>query len=218
MTEVLIPFIKSLVVLDSEGERLFAKYYDNRAGNKAEQLANEQILYKKTKTVTAKNEGKSMKLLISTGPNINSCTAEVLLLENEIFIFRSGNECKFFVSGPIEENELILVGVLDVIYDTVSTLLKGQVDKRTMLDNLELILLTIDEALDHGHIMELDSTAVVSRVLMKSSDAAASGATTTHGGQAQTIGDLSISQALGLAKDQFFKSLISGSSKSGSGN
>ena len=74
-------------------------------------------------------------------------TAEVLLLENEIFIFRSGNECKFFVSGPIEEvggfldffyryivvrknffhqNELILVGVLDVMYDTVSTLLKGQ--------------------------------------------------------------------------------------------
>ena len=37
-------------------------------------------------------------------------------------------------------------------------------------------------------------------------------------GQAQTIGDLSISQALGLAKDQFFKSLISGSSKSGGGN
>ena len=37
--------------------------------------------------------------------------------------------------------------------------------------------------LDHGHIMELDSTAVVSRVLMKSSDAAASGATTSHGGQ-----------------------------------
>jgi len=30
-----------------------------KAGNKAEQLANEQILYKKTKTVTAKNEGDS---------------------------------------------------------------------------------------------------------------------------------------------------------------
>mmetsp|Transcript_22656 Transcript_22656/g.31052 ORF Transcript_22656/g.31052 Transcript_22656/m.31052 type:complete len:202 (-) Transcript_22656:103-708(-) len=199
MTEVLIPFIKSLVVLDAEGDRLFAKYYDNRVGNKAEQLANEQTLFKKTKTVAAKNE------------------AEVLLLDSEIFVFRSGNECKFYISGPVEENELILVGVLDVIFDTVSTLLKGQVDKRTMLDNLELILLTIDEALDHGHIMELDSAAVVSRVLMKSSDASASGSSTGHSAQPQTIGDLSISQALGLAKDQFFKSLISGSSKAISG-
>ena len=38
------------------------------------------------------------------------------------------------------------------------------------MDNLELILLTIDECLDHRHIMELDPDAVVSRVLMRSGD------------------------------------------------
>ena len=52
--------------------------------------------------------------------------------------------------------------------------------------------------IDHGQIMELDAAAVVSRVLMKASDAA------------QTIGDLSISQALGLARDQFIKTLSTG--------
>jgi hypothetical protein len=40
---------------------------------------------------------------------------------------------------------LVLVGVLDVIIDSVGTLLRGQIDKKTMLDNLELVLLTIDE-------------------------------------------------------------------------
>ena len=40
-----------------------------------------------------------------------------------------------------------------------------------MLDNLELVLLTIDETLDHGQIMEIDAHAVVSRVLMKASEA-----------------------------------------------
>lgn len=49
------------------------------------------------------------------------------------------------------------MSVLETIYDAISILLKGSVDKRTMLDNLELILLTIDEALDHGHIMEIDA-------------------------------------------------------------
>eukprot|EP01032_Pedospumella_encystans_P030531 gene30531-34462_t len=149
-SKVLVPFIKSLVVLDADGDRLFAKYYDGR--KKPEQITNEATLFKKTKTVTAKSE------------------AEVLLLDNEIIVYRSGIECKFFISGPIEENELVLVCVLDCIFDTVSTLLKGQVDKRTMFDNLELILLTIDEVLDHGHIMETDPLAVVTRVLMKSSD------------------------------------------------
>jgi hypothetical protein len=52
---VLVPFVNSLVVLDSEGDRLFAKYYDGR--KKAEQITNEAALYKKTKAVSAKSEG-----------------------------------------------------------------------------------------------------------------------------------------------------------------
>lgn len=39
-----------------------------------------------------------------------------------------------------------------------------------MLDNLELVLLTIDEVVDSGHIMELDQNSVASRVLMKAPD------------------------------------------------
>jgi hypothetical protein len=42
-------------VLDADGDRLFAKYYDGR--KKAEQIANELMLYKKTKSVAAKVEG-----------------------------------------------------------------------------------------------------------------------------------------------------------------
>ena len=124
--------------------------------------------------------------------------AEVLLLDSEVVVFRNGNDCKFYVCGPSEENELILVGILDAIFETVSTLLRGQVDKRTMLDNLELVLLTIDESLDHAQIMEIDAMAVVSRVLMKASDASVSSGPMT---------DISISQALGMAREQFMKSL-----------
>ncbi|KAJ1433994.1 hypothetical protein B484DRAFT_394292, partial [Ochromonadaceae sp. CCMP2298] len=56
MTEVLVPFVNSLVVLDLEGDRLFAKYYDNRS--KAEQGAHEALLFKKTKSVSAKSEAE----------------------------------------------------------------------------------------------------------------------------------------------------------------
>lgn len=74
-----------------------------------------------------------------------SYTAEVLLLENEVIVFKSGSDCKFYVCGTNDENELILLSVLEAVYDAVYSLMKGQVEKRTMLDNLELILLTIDE-------------------------------------------------------------------------
>ena len=45
-----------LVVLDGDGDRLFAKYYDGRS--KSEQSKNELILHKKTKAVTAKTDGQ----------------------------------------------------------------------------------------------------------------------------------------------------------------
>jgi hypothetical protein len=86
--------------------------------------------------------------------------------------------------------------VLDSIFETTNALLRGQVDTSTMLDNLELVLLTLDEAIDHGHIMELDAASIMARVLMKSSD-----------GGNTSLGDLSISQALGMASAQFMTSL-----------
>jgi hypothetical protein len=60
--------------------------------------------------------------------------------------------------------------------------------------------------LDSGHIMELDSHAIVNRVLMQASETQPLGSGGGQGGQGgQTIGELSITQALGLARDQLFK-------------
>ena len=99
--------INMLVALDMEGDRLFAKYYDGR--KKAEQIANEAMLYKKTKAVSAKSEGTQR--VIYSFMNFNlwpflfyvDTAAEVLLLDHEVIVFKSGIECKFFISGPLEE-------------------------------------------------------------------------------------------------------------------
>ena len=113
---------------------------------------------------------------------------------------------------------------MDAIFDSLSSLLRGNIDKRTLYDNLELVLLTLDEVVDQGHIVEMDAAAVTSRVLMRGSSqdsggAGAGGAEVTSsmrggGGGSNSssqvpVADMTISQALGLARDQFMKSLIS---------
>jgi hypothetical protein len=121
MSDALVPFIHSFLVLNNDGERLLAKYYDERPV--AEQKKVESFLHKKTKSVSARTE------------------VEVMLVDQEIVVFRSGGDCKFFISGPLEENELILVSCLDAIYDSMSVLLRAQLETRTMLENLELVSL-----------------------------------------------------------------------------
>eukprot|EP01039_Chlorochromonas_danica_P010958 gene10959-12184_t len=189
MSEVLIPVVNSLIILDSDGNRLFVKYYDKRG--KSQQVDYEKLLHKKTKAINAKAD------------------AEVLIVENEVVTFKSGADVRLYVSGNIDENELILTSVLETVFEAVNTLLKGQVDKRTMLDNLELILLTIDETLDEGNLMELDASAIVSRVLMRGPDSNYSMSSPNASAQpATSMGDITLSQALGMAKDSIFKSFL----------
>lgn len=49
--------MNSLVILDAEGSRLLAKYYDGRS--KADQKTAEATLHKKSKAVAAKSAGMS---------------------------------------------------------------------------------------------------------------------------------------------------------------
>lgn len=46
-----------------------------------------------------------------------------------------------------------------------------QIDRRTLLDNLALVLLAIDELVDAGKILEIDPSAIANRVLMRGADA-----------------------------------------------
>ncbi|EDP41589.1 hypothetical protein MGL_4138 [Malassezia globosa CBS 7966] len=53
---------------------------------------------------------------------------------------------------------------LQSLHDTLTILLQSQIDKRTVLDNLDLVTIAIDESVDDGVILETDSAAVANRV------------------------------------------------------
>jgi len=46
--------------------------------------------------------------------------------------------------------QLILVSVLNCLYDTVSHMLRKNVEKRNLIDNMDGIFLAIDEICDNG--------------------------------------------------------------------
>lgn len=47
----------------------------------------------------------------------------------------------------------------------------AQIDRRTLLENLALVLLAVDELVDAGRILEIDPSAIANRVLMRGADA-----------------------------------------------
>ena len=72
--------------------------------------------------------------------------------------------------GSAKENELLLMSVLNCLYDSVSQILRKNVEKRAVYENLAIIMLAMDEICDNGVILEADSHVVTNRVALRTED------------------------------------------------
>jgi len=145
-----LPEIKAILVLDAEGVRVATKYYSREDfPDKQAQAEFERKLFKKVRNTAARVD------------------AEVAILDGLTVVFKSGVDVTFFVVGGADENELILVTMLESLVDSVTSLIKSQLDKRALHNNLELLLLAVDEMVDGGVILETDSHSVEARVMLR---------------------------------------------------
>lgn len=55
----------------------------------------------------------------------------------------------YFIAGP-SENELMLSTALNNFVDALTLLLRNQIEKRGVLESLDLVLLCLDETIDDG--------------------------------------------------------------------
>lgn len=65
-------------------------------------------------------------------------------------LYKHSLDLIFYLIGPATENEIMLQATLQAFYDAVSMLLRNQVEKRSVLENLDMVLLCLDETIDDG--------------------------------------------------------------------
>lgn len=142
--------MSAIIVHDSEGQRIVAKFYSS--SDFPDTLAEtefEKRLVKKTKSAAVRAE------------------AEVMIIDGFTVVHKTVGDVTFSVVGPADENDLVLVAVLDALWDSMALLLKGVVDKRTLVAHLELLLLALDELIEGGVPFELDASAIEARVMLR---------------------------------------------------
>lgn len=174
----LCPKIKNILLLDSDGKRVATKYCTDEWATNSAKEAWEKAVFSKTQKTSAYNE------------------VDITMVENNIVVYKFVQDLHFYVTGGEDENELILATVLQGFVDAVGIVLRGNVDKREVLENLNLVLLCIDEIVDRGIILETDASTIAEKV---STHSVGSGAPFTE----QTI-----SQALATAREHLTRSLL----------
>uniref|UniRef100_A0A8C0T5Q6 Coatomer subunit zeta n=1 Tax=Canis lupus familiaris TaxID=9615 RepID=A0A8C0T5Q6_CANLF len=89
--------------------------------------------------------------------------------------------------------KLMLMAVLNCLFDSLSQMLRKNVEKRALLENMELFL-AVDEIVDGGVILESDPQQVVHRVALRGEDV--------------PLTEQTVSQVLQSAKEQIKWSLL----------
>ncbi|XP_017884752.1 coatomer subunit zeta-1 isoform X1 [Ceratina calcarata] len=141
--------VKGMAILDNDGNRILAKYYDkNLFPTPKDQKMFEKNLFSKT----------------------HRANAEIIMLDGLTCIYKSNVDLFFYVMGLSHENELILMSVLNCLYDSVSQILRKNVEKRAVLDSLDIVMLAMDEICDGGIILDADASSVVQRVALRTDD------------------------------------------------
>uniref|UniRef100_A0A8C7RBA4 Coatomer subunit zeta n=1 Tax=Oncorhynchus mykiss TaxID=8022 RepID=A0A8C7RBA4_ONCMY len=150
MLEPSLYTVKAVLILDNDGERLYAKYYDDTYPSVKEQKAFEKNIFSKT----------------------HRTDSEIALLEGLTVVYKSNIDLFFYVVGSSHENEVIIL-------EAVLNCLKN-VERRALLENMEGLFLAVDEIVDGGVILESDPQQVVHRVALRGEDVPYSEQTVTQ--------------------------------------
>ncbi|KAG6860091.1 hypothetical protein C0995_015867 [Termitomyces sp. Mi166 len=143
--------LDAFIILDTEGNRVLAKYYHPKAHPNGQpttlrtlkdQRAFEKGLWQKTKQPAK----------------------DIILYDGKLAVYRHSLDIiMYFIAGPAE-NELLLSVALNCFHDAMTMLLRNPLEKRGIMENLDLILLCHDETIEDGIIFDTDSASIASRV------------------------------------------------------
>ena len=146
--------VEGVIILDSEGKRIFCKYYGEAFEGKQDKQAKfEEKLYEKTH--------------VKTGPESPKEGGDITLIDSHTVVFRLDPEVYFYVIGSLNENEVIISDALCTVYEAISTLLRSPcavVEKRQLLENFDLLVLVIDETFHDGLLLQNSAADVLDLV------------------------------------------------------
>ena len=133
------------------------------------------------------------------------------MFDDVIVVYKYLGDLMFYVTGSQDENEMILYSVLQAFFESISILLRQQVEKKTVLENLDLVLLAMDETVDGGIILETEPQMIASRATMRGAEGegpATGGGGGIGGGILPLGAEQTFAKAFAQARAQFTKSLL----------
>jgi hypothetical protein len=80
-------------------------------------------------------------------------TGEIILYDGFLSVYKHSLDLIIYIIADQTANELMLLSALVSFADASNMLLRNQLEKRSVLENLDLVLLCLDETIDDGRVL-----------------------------------------------------------------
>ncbi|XP_077108339.1 coatomer subunit zeta-2 isoform X1 [Ranitomeya variabilis] len=137
--------VRAVIILDQDGHRLVAKYYDSTFPSLSEQQEFERKVFHKTQR----------------------SESEVVLVDGVTALCQRSSDVMCYMIGGPDENELMLLAALTCLCESLCHVLRKHIDRNLLLENMDTVFLILDEIIDQGVILECESQQVVQRLSFK---------------------------------------------------
>lgn len=141
--------IKAILILDSDGGRIAAKYFSN-----APSFAD----------VTSQMQFE--KSVIAKVARVRCSEVEVVMTDDYLILVKTSNDVHIILVAGENENEIMLLEVSNAITQGLNSITGNSCGKRQLLEHLDLVLLLIDEVCDRGMVLETDHQTLTNRIHM----------------------------------------------------
>ncbi|KAI4840056.1 coatomer subunit zeta [Plasmodium brasilianum] len=208
MKSVSIKQLEAILILDTDGNRIAVKYYNDKLTPKGDDKLNntgcskeslnypyDGTLYNNLKTSEQQKLFESDITDKAKKLGCNSNETEILVINKYIILYLSINDVSIYIVGDENDNEIILNEIIQTVEQSLNNITNNQIGKKQLIDKLDSVYLILDEIADSGIIMETNSDVIINRLYM-------------HEGDLQEHTPLN--QAISSAKENIIRSLLSG--------
>ncbi|PFH36060.1 clathrin adaptor complex small chain subfamily protein [Besnoitia besnoiti] len=198
--------VSGVAILDSEGERLAVKYSRTVSPSRAQAQETKARRDGDVKDFASQRQ-LEQQLVQRFAKLVGRNEVEAFEVGEYVALGQSMNDVLLFLVAEDGANEILLLEVFNTLTSVLTSLTNGQVGKKQILDNLDVVFLMLDEVFDNGLVLQLDPGVVLARIHMQDDETAVSSA--GAGGEAPSA-QTAFNQAISSAKENLIRSLLSG--------